>query len=112
MTVRQIVDAVMTAAAAAVDDGRSPSTLRKSWPIKDPAQRDKGIPDGTKQRDFTFSLPFMNREEQCKDCFDHFQAMFNKFSINPSPTTSDVNGDQARKLYPLVICAGGPGIGQ
>jgi hypothetical protein len=83
----------------------SSSTTRLSWPLKDK----QILPSSVDEMNFPMYLRFVNREEQCNQCVEHFRAQFDGLNDAIIP---DFDAVSMLKNRPVVTSAGGPGIGQ
>jgi hypothetical protein len=94
------VAAIVAENPVVADDGG-----RKSWPINYKLR----IAAETASDAFPFYLPFVNRENQCKECVENFRQ---HFDTRHGTSVKAVTRDAAIKDYKVVVSAGGPGIGQ
>jgi hypothetical protein len=67
------------------------------------------MPASVDEMHFPSYLRFVNREDQCDQCVEHFRAQFDGLNDAIIPTFDAVS---MLKTRPLVTSAGGPGIGQ
>ena len=68
--------------------------------------------DEVPEASFHQCLKFVNRDQQCHDCVNTFQDIYESYRDMIVNKTASPHPSAYTKIYPLISCAGAPGIGK
>jgi hypothetical protein len=68
--------------------------------------------DNVEEDSFHQCLKFVNRDQQCYDCVATFHKIYDRYRGIIVNKTESPYPSAYTKIYPLISCAGAPGIGK